>query len=135
MFDENSFSLEAFDQNSFLFDVQAVVSLGAGSGKGPRRKRRFIEEDGKILVFETAEDAQKYLDLKYPKQKKPKKTKLPKPTKVIEISKVEELAKAYEEYQFIPKVYQAELDEDYARLVAIWHKLIEIEDEEILILS
>lgn len=137
MYGSAGFSLSC--TGTLTADVVAQSGGGIGHG-GFKRKKRFIEEDGKILVFETADDAARYVAAKEAikpaqKVKKAKVVPIIKPVEIVPWERVETLANAYPEFNYAAKVYQASLDEDYARLVAIYHKLLEIEDEEILLLA
>lgn len=159
----SAFQYSAFQQNAFQIDALDIVECqhdyvvagymeagfvcgfgtqtqtGGGIGHGGKRKRRFVERDGKILVFETAEEAARFVEAEQAEKpvkrtKKPKLKVVPKPKEIIEPKAVNRLANTYSEWNYASKLYEAYLQEDMARVVAIYHKLQEIDEEEVEIL-
>lgn len=91
----------------------------------------YVRKGHKVLVFETEEQAQEYLEAEEQAKKAIKKAIgkqiiKPKPVNTVSIHKVEAQARSFGiEFEPVQESYI-----DYERLYKTWQKLIELQDEE-----
>jgi hypothetical protein len=120
-----------------LLVVQQRQEGGIGHGKKRKKRPIYIEQDGKIFLFNDPYHAAQWMILKKkeenPKAKKHKIEKLRakvKEPKVIDLPKTESLAVKYNK---IPEFKQLVIDIDYHALYIMMEKLIEMQEEEDLV--
>ena len=111
-----------------------VVSGGGIVHK--KHKKRWIERDGKILVFESAKELELYIQSEIQIESEPVIEEVEfveevKPIAVIDKSDMKRLSKAY---QYQQKLYYADQIGDISRIIQIYNELQQREEEDIELL-
>ena len=110
---------------------------GVGHGKG-KKKLRWIERDGKILIFNTPEEVELFIEIENRNIEEPITETEPltesdpvnviKPVEVIDKVEIKQLSKAYG-YQ--RKLYHADQVGNIERVIAIYKELQQREDDDV----
>ena len=114
------------------FDCDSQVQVAPVGGN--KKRKRWLERDGRILVFESEEQAQAYIrEEKQPVLAENKHRKLiaPKPVEIINKEEIKRLSKVYNYQQ---KLYHADQIGDISRIIAIYKEMQEREEDDIEIL-
>jgi hypothetical protein len=108
---------------------EKVAGGGIGHGK---KKLRWIERDGKILIFKTPEEVELFIDIENRNTEEPLTESEPvniiKPVEVIDKVEIKQLSKAYN-YQ--RKLYHADQVGNIERVIAIYRELQQREEDDI----
>ena len=104
---------------------------GGGIGHG-KKKLRWIERDGKILIFKTPEEVELFIDIEKRNTEEQLTESYPvniiKPAEVIDKTEIKQLSKAYG-YQ--KKLYHADQVGNIERVIAIYKELQRREEEDV----
>jgi hypothetical protein len=108
---------------------QAVTAVG---GKRTKPKRRWLERDGKILIFASDEEAQKFIASEIPViQEKKQKKVIPKP---IEVINKQEIIRLSNVYQYRQKLYHASEINDVDLIISLYREMVRLEEEDLELL-
>ena len=128
-FGARHFFARHFDTIRHAYDA-ATQAITGGIGHG--KKKRWIERDGKILIFNTPEEAEEYIlcEIKESEHstEECKTVNTVKPIEVIYKEEIKQLSKAYN-YQ--RKLYLADNIGDIDRVIAIYRELQRREEDDI----
>jgi hypothetical protein len=122
-----------------VIEVATAAVGGIGKSKG-KAKKRWIERDGKILIFDSADNAEQYVSTEKstvkPAQKVKAKKVISKPVDIIDKKEIKRLSSVY---QYQEKLYQADQLGNIELIVALYKEMQRLEeqrldDEEIEIL-
>lgn len=124
--------LESATASAHLLYEQVAFG-GANGSRTVKKKSRWVQRNGKILIFESADAAQKFIDSETSVKQKRNKTKQVnnsdvKPVDIIDNIEIKRLAKAY---QYREKLYDADQIGDVDRIVQIYKELQRREEEDI----
>ncbi len=110
---------------------------GGGIGHG-KKKLRWIERDGKILIFKTPEEVELFIEIENRNTEEPitetesiteiELVNVIKPVEVIDKVEIKQLSKAYG-YQ--RKLYHADQVGNIERVIAIYRELQQREDDDV----
>lgn len=119
-------------------NMRGLGKLGTLEFWQPRRKAkgknkpRWIERDGKILIFNTPEEAEEYIESEKQNSSgqsyESEQVNVVNPVEVIDKVEITQLSKAYN-YQ--RKLYQADQIGDIDSIIAIYKELQEREEDDI----
>lgn len=109
---------------------------GIGHGSKSKKKKRWIEREGKILVFDTPEDVDRFIkseskDITVKAKKKSVKQNTQKPVEIIDKQEIKSLSIAYNYRQTL---YYADQIGDIDRIIKIYRELQKREEEDIELL-
>jgi hypothetical protein len=110
-----------------------IVGQQPQGGIGHKKKKlRWIERDGKILIFKTPEEVELFIDIENRNTEEPLTESEPvniiKPVEVIDKVEIKQLSKAYN-YQ--RKLYHADQVGNIERVIAIYRELQQREEDDI----
>ena len=114
------------------FDCESQVQVTPVGGN--KKRKRWLERDGRILVFESEEQAQAYIRAEkqpVPVNKKQNKLIAPKPVEIINKEEIKILSKVYNYRQ---QLYHADQIGDISRIIAIYKELQAREEEDLELL-
>ena len=125
---------QGFWATGFWGDKQEAAAGGGKLSASKRNRLTYVEQDGKIYLFEKPSHAADWIAQQnaisaakqLPATQTAKKRKVKGPVEVIRIAEVRQLARRYD-YPSVPRLIE---EKDLSALVAIYHKLIELQDEE-----
>lgn len=118
--------------HGFLLNNQ--YSLEIGGGIGHKKKKRWIERDGKILIFETNEQVESFIKSENIETVNETESiaesvvELPKPIEIIDKQEIKRLSTVY---QYRQKLYHASQINDIDRIIQIYRELLEREEDDI----
>ncbi len=102
------------------------------TGGHGKKKLRWIERDGKILIFKTQEEVELFIEIENRNTEEPLTETEPvniiKPVEVIDKTEIKQLSKAYG-YQ--RKLYHADQVGNIERVIAIYKELQRREEDDI----
>ena len=143
MFNHQYFSAQYFPpvwfapgDDSHLLEEERQQEGGIGHGKGGKKKR-WIERDGKILIFDTPDDVESFIQSEViedkPKQQESKRSKVKQnnPVDIIDKQEIERLSVVYE---YRRQLYHADQIGDISRIIAIYKELQQREEDDIELL-
>jgi len=118
--------------NTAAIHLLADVVSGGGIGHN-KNKKRWIEREGKILVFESEKELALYIQSEKQIESESTIEKIEfvekvTPVAVIEKAEIGRLSKAY---QYQQKLYYADQIGDISRIIQIYNELQQREEEEI----
>jgi hypothetical protein len=114
--------------HGFLLRNQEGVTGAAGFSQKKRRKN-IVNIDGTLYEFNSEAEAISFINsIDEPEESKPE------PLREVRISQVETLAKVFTIPDKQTEIYQDIQFANYADILAAYDRLIELEDEEILLL-
>jgi hypothetical protein len=110
-----------------------IVGQQPQGGIGHKKKKlRWIERDGKILIFKTPEEVELFIDIENRNTEEPlteyEPVNIIKPVEVIDKVEIKQLSKAYN-YQ--RKLYHADQVGNIERVIAIYRELQQREEDDI----
>lgn len=106
------------------------IKGGIGHG-GKKKKKRWIERDDKIIIFESEEDAIEFIEKeKSHSVKTQSKTRKNKQSRIEVISK-QEINSLSRAYNYQRKLYHADQIGDIDSIIAIYKELQEREEDDI----
>lgn len=143
MFNHQYFSAQYFPpvwfapgDDSHLLEEERQQVGGIGHGKGGKKKR-WIERDGKILIFDTPDDVESFIQSEViedkPKQQESKRSKA-KPNNPVDIIDKQEIERLSVVYEYRRQLYHADQIGDISRIIAIYKELQQREEDDIELL-
>jgi len=110
---------------------------GVGHGSKGGKKKRWIERDGKILIFDTPDDVESFIQSEViedkPKQQESKRSKA-KPNNPVDIIDKQEIERLSVVYEYRRQLYHADQIGDISRIIAIYKELQQREEDDIELL-
>jgi hypothetical protein len=130
----SAFQINAFQNNAFEIATNAIKTFIGGAGKDkfrnpvkqPRVRRFFIENNGQILIFANAQQAEAWTQAnnQLKQSKKRKKISLPiaEPLEKIDLTKVKEVAEQYGKATSVKSLLESQ---NYAKIVLLYENIIQ----------
>ena len=128
----SAFQINAFQNNAFEIAKSVVKTFIGGAGKDKFRnpvkqpRRFFIENNGQILIFANAQQAEAWTQAnnQLKQSKKRKKISLPiaEPLEKIDLTKVKEVAEQYGKATSVKSLLESQ---NYAKIVVLYENIIQ----------